>query len=337
MNKLIRYILLHKIFFRLKLSVSFIQFFFIKKKIKKINEDLILIGQIQRSGGSLLTQLFDSHKNLYTYPNELIISKSRFKLFQENVYKTLFINVGMRIHFLKNNYTKFSKIKPKKILKNPFKFNPFLEKKIFSEMLKKFREKKIDKRRFLLNAYFTSFFNSFLNYKNLKGKKKYIIAFLPRFIFYRSNIDFFFKTYPKSFIIIILREPKSWLASANIHFDKKNNKELLQDWNNNFNYSLKLKKKYKKQILLVSFSNLRNNTKRTMFKICNKIKINYSSSLTTPSFNNNIIQSNSSHKIVFGEIDKYDYFFSLKDMSNRDKKYLKKFSIKYKKIQKKLI
>jgi len=337
MIKSVYYILLHKIFFKLKLFVSFIQSFFIIKKITKIEESLILIGQIQRSGGSLLVQLFDSHKNLHTYPNELIISKSRYQLFHRNFYKTLIINEGLRINYIKRNYTKLGKIKPNKILRNPFKFNPSLEKKIFLELKRKFKKKNTNKKRFIFNAYFTSFFNSFLNYKNFKGKKKYIIAFLPKFIFYKNNINLFFKTYPKSFIIIILREPMGWLNSAKIHFDTKNNKDLLKNWNNNFNNSLKLKRKYKKQILLVSFSNLRNNTKRTMHKICKIIKIDYLSSLTTPTFNGHNIQSNSSHKIVHGKIDKNKDSSILKNISNQDKKSLKNLSIKYKKIQKKLI
>ena len=54
-----------------------LDFFFLKQKIKKIDSDLILIGQVQRSGGSLLSQLFDNHKDIYSFPNELIITQPK--------------------------------------------------------------------------------------------------------------------------------------------------------------------------------------------------------------------------------------------------------------------
>ena len=332
--KRIKYILFHNFFFKLRLFLSFVRNFFIKKKIIKINQDLILIGQIQRSGGSLLTQLFDSHKNLYTYPNELILSKSRYQWSKNNIYNTLSVNEGMRINYLKNNYTKLGPLKPHKVAKNTFNFNPFLEKKIFSSLFNGLKKNQKNNFRTVLNIYFTSFFNSLLNYKNFKGKKKYIISFLPRFIFYKKNIDIFFKAYPKSYIIIIIRDPEQWLNSAKIIFKNKNSKYLLNEWNNNLNLALRLKKKYKKQILLVSFLNLKNNTKKTMFKICKKIKIKYYPSLNSPTFNGFSLQSNSSHRIIYGKIDRDK---NLKNFSNNEKLILKIFSKKFKNIYKKLI
>ena len=38
------------------------------------NQNLIIISQIQRSGGTLLTQLFDNHSTLYSYPSELMVT-----------------------------------------------------------------------------------------------------------------------------------------------------------------------------------------------------------------------------------------------------------------------
>jgi len=43
------------------------------KSVTPITVPLILISQIQRSGGSLLSQLFDGHPEIYAHPDELKI------------------------------------------------------------------------------------------------------------------------------------------------------------------------------------------------------------------------------------------------------------------------
>lgn len=42
-----------------------------KKYLVDTNQPLILISQIQRSGGTLLSQLFDGHPELYSNPAEI--------------------------------------------------------------------------------------------------------------------------------------------------------------------------------------------------------------------------------------------------------------------------
>ena len=49
-----------------------------KLKLKKINQDLIIISQIQRSGGTLISQLFDNHSQLFNYPSELILTNPKW-------------------------------------------------------------------------------------------------------------------------------------------------------------------------------------------------------------------------------------------------------------------
>ena len=69
-----------KIYFYLKFFYYFdyfltIIFYSIKYKNKKykINQPLILITQIQRSGGTLLNSLFDGSNQVFSYPHELMI------------------------------------------------------------------------------------------------------------------------------------------------------------------------------------------------------------------------------------------------------------------------
>ena len=43
-----------------------------------VREPLVLISQIQRSGGTLLSQLFDGHPELHAHPSELKIGRPKF-------------------------------------------------------------------------------------------------------------------------------------------------------------------------------------------------------------------------------------------------------------------
>ena len=100
---------------------------------------------------------------------------------------TTFYNDQLLVSSAKyNNYKKDGFGLKKNLIINKFKFDFFLQKKIFEDL-----DVKNDLRT-KLNAYFTSFFNSFLNYNNNNNLKKYIIAFLPRFIFKLENFRFIF-------------------------------------------------------------------------------------------------------------------------------------------------
>src|SRR5262245_51494389 len=44
-----------------------------------VTQPLVLISQIKRSGGTLLSQLFDGHPSCYAHPHELQIGKSKYQ------------------------------------------------------------------------------------------------------------------------------------------------------------------------------------------------------------------------------------------------------------------
>ena len=70
-------------------------------KNQEITAPVILISQIQRSGGTLLSQLFDRHKEICAYPNELTIWRPKWKL----------KNLDKRFENLDNDYIKFFALK----------------------------------------------------------------------------------------------------------------------------------------------------------------------------------------------------------------------------------
>ena len=274
----------------------FLEYLFLKKEIVEIKQDLIIIGQIQRSV-ELYYLNFLMTTELYNYPGELILTSPKWNWEEGFQFSTFNMNELLRTCCINKNYEKRSKGATENIrTKNVFLFNPYIEKKIFENFQKK-------DLRSNFNAYFTAFFNAFKNYKlgNVK-KKKLIIAFLPRFIMNDQNINLFFKIYPKSKLISIIRDPRSWLLSAKKHSNEyENTKFALESWKNSCERSLKLKKKYPKEFILTQFTDLVIDPNKTMRKICQLINISFNESLVKPTFNGDEINSDSAFKSVIGK------------------------------------
>ena len=140
-----------------------------------------------------------------------------------------------------------------------------------------------------------------------------------------KNIDLFFKIYPNGKLISIIRDPKSWLMSAKKHSKSyEDTKVSLEWWKNCCENSLQIKKSYPEKLILIKFADLIIDTRNTMEKICQKININFDECLLIPTFNNELINSDSSFKSVSGKIDKS--VLEIKDknnyLSNNDEKIL---------------
>ena len=280
---------------------------------KLIDNPIILITQIQRSGGTLLSQLFDGHPEIYAYPNELTIWKPKWKFKDLSVNFKSIDNDYNRFFALTSQYKKESKSKWNKFYK--FYFDLSAQKKIFHKYL----DKKNSQRN-ILNSYFSSFFSSWLNYKNNLTSKKYITAFVPRALLYKESIEYFFKNYPDGKIITVVRDPLDWLASAKIH-DPKNysNFEIaLNLWKESTIASMNIGKN--KNVICVSFFDLVKNTPKVIKMICKKFSIRENEILLKPTFNGEPIMSDSSFKSVEGKIDK--------NTLSRKKNLFKKKSLK---------
>lgn len=315
--------------------VFLIIFFFKKKKFKlskiyKINHNLVLISQIQRSGGSLLSQLFDGHSKILAYPSELILTDPKWDWTKKFIFYC-FKQQNIKKYALSKNYNRPSSIKWNK--KYYFDFNLFLQKKIFDERKKK-------DLRLNFDAYFTSFFNSYLSYNDKKkiNKKKIISAFLPRFILKKKNIKIFFQLYPEGKIISIIREPLSWLASATKHSSTtySNPNKSLTLWLKSAKFSYENKNK-DKNILIFTFEELVGNTPDTMKKILKFLNLKFERTLLFPTFNGKKILSDSSFKLVEGKIDKdtlnRKLYLEKKIFDKVDKNLLKECKQIYKKIK----
>jgi hypothetical protein len=183
---------------------------------RPVTSPLALISQIQRSGGTLLSQLFDGHSELHAHPHELKIGyptkytwpKLDLKDDPNRWLETLF-EYSVLSHF-KKGYKKEKKRDDAFL----FLFLPSVQREIFLDYLGSLGSLTL---RDVFDAYMTSYFGAWLNNQNSSGHKRFITAFTARLSMSKDNMESFFETYPDGRLLSLIRDPKNWYPSAIRH------------------------------------------------------------------------------------------------------------------------
>jgi hypothetical protein len=278
------------------LRYIFLSKFFFSTQIQYVNCPLVLISQIQRSGGTLLSQLFDGSKKNISYPSELTLTNPKQDLEKPKNYYC-YKNHQLRYNAESGKYNKQSSVAWDETY--DFKFNLAKQKAIFDMF------SAVDERD-NMNSYFTSFYNSFDNFYLSSADLKninFIFAFIPRLIMSLVSVRYFFSIYPDGYILSVIRNPKSWLASAVKHSPSyADTNKALELWYESTSNAITLDSKYNNCKLII-FENLVSNTEQEIIRVCNFLDIDFEDIYLTPTFNSKPILSDSSFKPVKG-IDK---------------------------------
>lgn len=292
-----------------------------------INQPLVMITQIQRSGGTLLNQLFDGHPQIYSHPHELYIGhpdKMYWPQLDLKAAPTIWfdqLDSWRAIYSFLMGFQK-SGTNTTQIYTYPFIFAPQLQKFIFRDCVAR---NKIRTQRDILNCFFTSYFNAWLDNQNLYGSsKKYIIAFVARMNMITDNINRYFRDYPDGILITIVRDPRTWFASAK-NYDPEEYGDIQRAtdlWIRSTQASIHAKQKYGDNCILLIFEDLVINTKSTVKKLIEKLKISTSDCLNTPTFNNIPTRPNSSYETKSTGITTGPVTERLKFLENHEKQYI---------------
>lgn len=272
-----------------------------KNTVTPVIQPMVLITQIQRSGGSLLSQLFDDHPECHTHPHELCWGKPEKWNWpdlpvNQNSAKRCFQELWENSidTFIEQGYYKNPRTNNRELF--PFEFDRSLQWEIF---LKLFRQSPPTDKRQILDKYLTSFFNAWSDYQNLyRSPKKYVVAFTPRINMQHDSSARFFRDYPHGRMITIVRDPATWYASARQHMKEyKDLEAAMTNWRKSVTASLKLAQRKSRQVLLVLFDPLVTETHRSMRKICDALGLTWDERLCNPTFNGMPIKANSSFEI----------------------------------------
>lgn len=273
------------------------------RRIVKLDQPLVLISQIQRSGGTLLSQLFDGHPQCHVHPSELHIGKPHKWIWPDldlnehpnTWFAYLFERATSR--FFQEGYSKYSRGKDENPDTYPFLLLPNLQRELF---LRCVSLTKISSQRDILNCYMTSYFNAWLDYQGLYAQNvKYIVAFTPRLNMYNESLERYFRDYPDGRLISILREPKSWYTSAHRHGPKDypNSAEATQVWIKSAEAIIRSKMEHGSKVCLISFERMLQDVEGCMRFLATYLGIDFDNTLLTPTFQGMSIKADSAFKV----------------------------------------
>ena len=275
---------------------SFCQSYF--EHVPPITSPLALISQIQRSGGSLLSQLFDGHPEVHAHPHELKIGNPKKYIWPEidlkddpeHWFEILFEDIVVR--HMRYGYKKMEKYTDTLL----FIFLPALQREIFLKYLDSVKANTI---RDVFDAYMTSYFGAWVNNQNLLGQKKFVTAFTPRLATLKENTKSYFDIYPDGRLISVIRDPKNWFPSAVRHNLEKYGdvSQALNQWNESARGMLWNKERYGDRVCIINFEDLIKRTEAVMRYLAEFLNIQFDEILVTPTFNKTPIKPNTSFKL----------------------------------------
>jgi hypothetical protein len=260
-----------------------------------VTSPLALISQIQRSGGTLLSQLFDGHSELHAHPHELKIGyptkytwpKLELKDDPNRWLETLF-EYSVLSHF-KKGYKKEKKRDDAFL----FLFLPSVQREIFLDYVGSIDSLTL---RHIFDGYMTSYFGAWLNNQNSSGHKRFITAFTARLSMNNDNMESFFEIYPDGRLISLIRDPKNWYPSAIRHKPKicRGIRDGVDLWKKNARAMLRNKDRYGDRVCILTFEDLITRTKSVMRYLAEFLEIKFEDILLEPTFNKYPIRANTS-------------------------------------------
>jgi hypothetical protein len=269
-----------------------------------VREPLVLISQIHRSGGTLLSQLLDGHRECHAHPHELRIGHTPNSRHwpeidldhPESWFETLYEKYAGK--HLRSGYSKFGHDRAAggDVEVFPFLFLLGLQKQIFDRCVE---GKQVERERDVLDCYFTSYFNAWLDNQNLYGTPKRVVtAFAPEMNLRRKSREAFFAAYPDGMLVSIVRDPRAWYVSARKQGGRDTNLEVgMERWCRSVERTLEAAELYGERVAALTYEELVGNTGATMERLAARIGISMSPTLLVPTVNGRPIRANSSDRV----------------------------------------
>jgi hypothetical protein len=264
----------------------------------EIRQPFVLVSQIQRSGGTLLSQLFDGHPEVHAHPEEVKIGYPR-KSEWPPIDPARPVEAFARLYEqavaedLVRGYVKGQRADDV----FPFLFSPRLQWEIFEAVVSSWPA---GAERDVLDAYFTSYFNAWLDNHNLyTGPKRVVTGFTPRLAMRPTNVESFFSAYPDGFLLSIVRDPRSWFASASGHSEKYADFDRSMElWRRSTEATLAAAKRHRERVIVLTYDELVLETEPVMRSVAERVGITFHPVLLMPTFNGRPIRANSHHEVA---------------------------------------
>ena len=265
--------------------------------LEPVTQPLCLISQLPRSGGTLLLHLFDGHPACHVVPHEYggEVTAQLDSLTPEEAFEKLYpkalgkmFRKGLGVAQRKNGDN------PTVARDVPLSIVPSLQREIFLD-----RYPEDFSPRAVFDAYFTSYFNAWIDNQNLYetvyGDKSWVVAFEPRVILKKRHRDRLEALYPDGRVISIVREPQAWFASARgWSMEWASVRPAMELWAEGTEELLRVKEELGDRHAIVLFSDLVRRPEDTMRDLLKWLRIDQADECRTPTVNGRPIAPNTS-------------------------------------------
>ena len=268
----------------------------LKESYTPVKQPLVLISQVQRSGGSLLSQLFDGHSEILAHPHELKIgypSKEQWPPIEKSFSADKQFNILFEASIIRMCEEGYAKGRTDPDRRNFF-FIPAVQRELFKHISERAGN---NTARDVLDSYFTSYFNSWLNLRANLSRARYVTGFVPLLVNEKSNMDRFWDTYPDGYLISVIRSPMSWYPSAARLMNGKKYSDIelgAQRWCESTQAIMNEKARKGDRVIVLHFDDLITRTEDVMRLICERLNIPFEPIVLQPTFNGETMVANTS-------------------------------------------
>lgn len=261
-------------------------------------QPMVLITQIQRSGGTLLSQLLDGHPQICAHPHELHIGRPAKwnwpNLNMGDLPEAWFASLYEKRleRFYDAGYVKPGSNPYAGDEVHPYSFNPAIQQNVFMQVLERVP---VHSQRDILNAFFTSFFAAWSDV-SVGPDSKFISAFCPRVLMIQDSTERFIRDYPDGHFVSSVRDPRTWYASTRRHNKSHNDvRNAIPEWKQSTEDIIRLKKERPGYIFVATYEQLVTETEATVRKMATFLGLDFQDSLLMPTYLSKPILPNSSY------------------------------------------
>jgi hypothetical protein len=266
---------------------------------------LLLITQLHRSGGTLFSQLLDGHSEIQAHPHELFIGKPEkwdwpqlgealenadetFELLKEEKIAA----IGQAGVFIKPGSNKAAKGQ-----EVPFHYDIDAHRQRFSELFGVAPKKT---QRLAIQLYFHTFFSSWPEYR-ASGHERYVSCFLPHILLHPQSMSRMFGDFPDLLVVSLLRRPDTWIHSLVNHVrldlaDTQAAVKHLTRWKRSIKMIVALHGNPSIHSFATSYEVLVSDTRREMLRFCQSAGLRFEPVLLTPTVGGFPVLPNSSYR-----------------------------------------
>jgi Sulfotransferase family len=287
----------------------------------RVDQPLVLISQVQRSGGTLLQRLLDGHPQLHVMPFQfrgVDGAVKRGPSEPDEAWAELYDPK------LADRFRQGHRQRKRDVLRDEdvfsFELRPELHRAIYDACAAALER---PDTRSLVACYLTGYFNGWVDYANLAGDKRWVVAFEPSIADGPGRWESLHELYPDGRVLSIVRDPWSWLASARRWEPRwRDREQAIAHWCGVGRRTLKWRKHVSPAFLMLTFEDLLKRTEPTMRRVAAFLEIDFLPELLVPTFNGQPIRANTSFADVSTEISTKPLERARHELSEDDERYV---------------